>query len=46
MDGTLVNQVRVDAVHGCRDLCASAKVGFVAFGGFAHQLVDELFDHS
>jgi hypothetical protein len=46
MNGTFVNQVRVDTVHRCGDLGASAEMGFVAFGGFAHQLVDELFDHS
>ena len=46
VDGALVHQVRVDAVHRCGHLGAAAKVGFAAFGCFAHQLVDELFDHS
>ena len=46
VDGTFVHQVRVDAVHRRGHLGAAAKVGLAAFGRFAHQLVDELFDHS
>jgi hypothetical protein len=46
VDGTFVHQVGVDAVHRCGHLGAAAKVGLAAFGRFAHQLVDELFDHS
>jgi hypothetical protein len=33
-------------MHRSRHLGAAAKVGLAAFGRFAHQLVDELFDHS
>ena len=46
MDGAFVHQIRVDAVNRCRHFGAAAKMGFVAFGRLAHQLVDELFDHS
>ena len=46
VDGAFVHQMGIDAVHRCGHLGAAAKVGLVAFGRFAHQLVDELFDHS
>ena len=45
IQGALVDPVHIDAVHLDRHFDAFAQKRLVASGLFAHQLMDELFDH-
>ena len=45
IERALVHPIDIDAMHLGRHFHALAQGGFVASGLFAHQLVDELFDH-
>ena len=45
LDGPLVDQRGIDAVHGRADLLAAAELWLAAATGLAEQLVDEGLDH-